>query len=217
MPPVGSSAPTGPVLQHLGPLWRAAYVLLGVVALAVAALLLLSFEFATFALWLFVVVALFALGLFDILSSQNAREASAAVRTWRLVLGVLILGFAFLALFDLLYAFLLLTILVGVGLLFQGLYLLVGVGRSGHLTDWQRNLGTALGAIDIVLAFLVLAFPILAFVLVWVLIALAVIVAAIHFLATGLSGVRRPILPEEERLLGATGVLSFARPPSPPT
>lgn len=184
-------------VQHLSSGMRTAYALLGVVALIFAVLLLaspfLSGYFATFVLYIFVVVALLVMGISDIVASTSTPEANSGLRTLRLILGVLIILFAFVALIDVYFAFIVLWIFVGLGLLFQGMFLLFGVGASNQLEGWQRGMGTALGVIDIIFAFLVLLLPVFAFILVWILIAVAVIAAAIYLFTIASSGVKRPM------------------------
>lgn len=176
---------------------RAAYALLGVVAIAFAVALLVSPFFngwvMTFTLWIFVVVALLAMGISDIVAGTSPSEAPSGLRTLRLILGVFIIIFAFVALLSAYFAFVVLWIFVGLGLLFQGFFLLAGVGASTQLEGWQRGLGTGMGVIDIILAFLVLLLPVFAFILVAVLIAIAVIAAAIYLFGIASSGVKRPL------------------------
>lgn len=193
--PMGAAKPTD--VQHLSSGMRTAYALLAVVATAFAVLLLaspfLNGYFATFVLYIFVVIALLAMGISDIVASTSTPEANSGLRTLRLMLGVLIIIFAFVALIDVYFAFVVLWIFVGLGLLFQGMFLLFGVGASTQLEGWQRGMGTALGVIDVIFAFLVLLLPVFAFILVWFLIAVAVIAAAIYLFSIASSGVKRPM------------------------
>jgi uncharacterized membrane protein HdeD (DUF308 family) len=212
-------------VQHLTSGMRTAYALLGVVALVFAVILLaspfLSGYFATFVLYIFVVIALLVMGISDIVASTSTPEASSGLRTLRLILGVLIILFAFVALIDVYFAFVVLWIFVGLGLLFQGMFLLFGVGASDQLEGWQRGMGTALGVIDIVFAFLVLLIPVFAFILVWILIAVAVIAAAIYLLTIASSGVKRAMpqifnVPGLMPPTGGTGPMSPPPPAAPP-
>ncbi len=195
-PPNRAPSPTTPQ-QHLSTGMRAGYAILGVAALAFAIALLSSFFLSgyvwTFTLYIFVVVALLVLGISDILSATSHPEAPEGLRTLRLILGVLILIFAFVALADVYFAFLVLWIFVGLGLLFQGLFLLAGVGGSVHLESWQRGMGSALGVLDILLAFLVLLIPLFAFVFVGVLVAFGVVVAGVYLLTMASTGVTKPL------------------------
>ncbi len=217
----GSTA-TPAEVQHLSSGMRTAYALLGVVAVVFAVLLLvspfLSGYFATFVLYIFVVIALLVMGFSDIMAGTSAAEASSGLRTLRLILGVLIVIFAFVALIDIYFAFVVLWIFVGLGLLFQGMFLLFGVGASNQLEGWQRGMGTALGVIDIVFAFLVLLVPVFAFILVWFLIAVAVIAAAAYLFAIASSGVKRPMpqLFDVPGLMPPTGGAGGPMSPSPP-
>lgn len=215
--PSAAASPT-PV-QHLSSGMRTAYGLLGVVALVFAVLLLaspfLNGYFATFVLYIFVVVALLVMGISDIVSGTSTAEANSGLRTLRMILGIFIIIFALVALIDIYFAFLVLWIFVGLGLLFQGMFLLMGVGMSNQLEGWQRGMGTALGVIDIIFAFLVLLIPVFAFILVWILIAVAVIAAAVYLLGIASSGVKRP-MPQMFNVPGLMPPTGGMGPMSPP-
>ncbi len=194
----GNSSPasTGPA-QHLSNGMRTGYGALGVVAIAFAALLLFSAfrtgYFASFVLYLFAVVALLALGTSDIVAAMSPHEAPSSLRTLRLVLGVLILVFAFVALVDIRFAFVVIWVFVGLGLLFQGLFLIGGVGASQQIEGNLRGLGIALGVIDIALAFVVILIPALALYLVLFLIAIALVAASVYLFTIASTGVKRPL------------------------
>ncbi len=192
---MGNASPE-PV-EHVGGGMRVAYVLLGILAFVFAVALLVSFFwqgiFAAWVLYVFVVVSLLLMGIFDIMSGSSGGDpAMAGMRTLQVILGVFVLIFAFVALVDIRFAFLALWVLVGLGLLFQGIFLLAGIGAAGPLPGWQRGLGSALGVIDLILAFLVLLIPGLALVLVALLISIAGFVAAATFFSIGVSGEKRP-------------------------
>ncbi len=191
-----TSAPGAPV-QHLSKGMRTGYGILGIVAVAFAGLLLFSTfttgYFATFVLYLFAVLALLSLGTADIVSAMSPHEAPGGLRTVRLILGVLILIFAFIALVDIRVAFVVVWIFVALGLLFQGLFLVGGVGASEHLEGNVRGLGIALGVIDIAFAFVVILIPPLALYLVLLLIAIAVLAAAVYLFTIASTGVKKPL------------------------
>ena len=227
MQPTTTPAGTAPSnnVQHLTSGMRSAYALLGVAALVFAVLLLaspfLNGYFATFVLYIFVVIALLVMGISDIVAGTSAAEANQGLRTLRLILGILIIIFAFVALIDIYFAFVVLWIFVGLGLLFQGFFLLAGVGGSNQLEGWQRGMGTALGVIDIIFAFLVLLIPVFAFILVWFLIAIAVIAAAIYLFTIASSGVKKPMpqmfnVPGFSPPGGSGGMGPMSPPPAAP-
>ena len=218
--PASPSSPTA--TQQVSTGMRAAYALLGVLAFAFSIALLASFFLSgyvwTFTLYIFVVVALLVMGISDIVAGTSPSEAPSGLRTLRLILGILIIIFAFFALIDVYFAFIVLWIFVGLGLLFQGFFLLAGVGGSNQLEGWQRGLGTGLGVIDIILAFLVLIVPVFAFIFVGVLIAIAVIMAGVYLLSIASTGVKRP-MPQMFNVPGFTppgGMGPMSPPPAPP-
>ncbi|MEM0129342.1 MAG: hypothetical protein QXG65_04180 [Thermoplasmata archaeon] len=197
---VSPPSPTNaPFAQHVPGGIRVAYAVLGIIAMAFAIALLASFFASgfvwTLTLYVFAVVALLAMGVADIVSATSHAEAPSGIRTLRLILGVIIIIFAFVALVDIRFALLAVWVFVSVGLLFQGLFLVAGVGASTHLEGWQRGVASALGVIDIVLAFFAILVPVFAFVFVGFLIAIAAIAVAIYFLTIASTGVRRPMPP----------------------
>jgi uncharacterized membrane protein HdeD (DUF308 family) len=178
---------------------RVAYILLGILAFVFGVALLVSFFwqgiFALWVLYIFVVVSLLLMGIFDIVAgSQGGDEAMSGLRTLRVILGVIIIIFAFVALFSVYFALAVLWIFVGIGLFFQGIFLLAGIGAAGQLPGWQRGLGSALGVIDLILAFLVLLIPGLAFILVALFIAIAGFVIGAACFTIGISGEKTPFI-----------------------
>lgn len=221
-PPAASMAAPTPT-QRLSSGMRAVYAGLGVVALATAALIVASAFIGGWLifLWAFVIVALLTMGISDIAASTSSVEAPQGLRTLRLVLGIIIILFAFIAVFSVFFALTLLWIFVGLGLLFQGMFLLMGVGASNQLEGWQRGMGTALGVIDVIFAFLVLLLPVFAFILVWILLTVAVLAAAIYLLGIASSGVKRPlpVMMNVPGFMPPVGGMGGGAPPpaSPPT
>lgn len=203
---------------------RAAYIVLGIVALIFAIALLTSFFshgiFAAWVLYVFVVVSLLLMGIYDVASATGpAVPGQVDLRGFRLALGIFVILFAFVALFSAFFAFFILWVFVGVGLFFQGFFLLAGIGATGPLPDWQRGLGSALGVIDIILAFLVLLIPGLALFLVGFFIAIAGFVAAVTFFSIGMTGEKKPFqmpmeIPGFPPMGGPGGP---GLPPAPPT
>ncbi len=186
-------------VESVGGGMRVAYILLGILAFVFGVALLVSFFwqgiFALWVLYIFVVVSLLLMGIFDIVSgSAPGDEAQSGLRTLRVILGVIIIIFAFVALFSVYFALTILWIFVGIGLLFQGIFLLAGIGAAGQLPEWQRGLGSALGVIDLILAFLVLLIPGLAFILVALFIAIAGFVIGVTCFTIGVSGEKKPFL-----------------------
>ncbi|MGI0140515.1 MAG: hypothetical protein ACREBT_05145 [Thermoplasmata archaeon] len=207
-------------VQHLSEGMRTGYAILGIILIALAALVIASpflsgyVFFAT--VWVFAVAALLLMGIADLTAATSQTEAPEGIRTLRMIFGVLIIIFAFIAAIDFQFAFVVVWIFVGLGLLFQAFYLLAGVGGSNMLPDWQRNAGVGLGVIELIMAFLVLLFPIFAFTLVWLLVSIGALMLAFHLLSTASSGVKRPLAP-------MMGVPGFSNPPmgglggAPPT
>ena len=183
--------------QRLSSATRAGYAALGVVTIALAALLLVSAFgagiFASLVLYVFAVVALFTLGASDIVAAMSPHEAPSGLRTLRLVLGALILIFGVVALLDIRFAFVVIWVFVGLGLLFQGFFLIGGVGASPQIDGTLRGLGIALGVIDVALAFVVIVIPALALYLVLLLIAVALVMASIYLFTIASTGVKRPL------------------------
>lgn len=190
----GSATPAK--MEHVGEGMRAAYVVLGVLALVFAVVLLVSVFsqgiFAAWVLYIFVVISLLLMGIYDIVSATSGAGARSELRGFHLGLGIIILIFAFVALYSAYFAFTVLWIFVGLGLFFQGFLLIAGIGAAGPLPDWQRGLGSALGVIDLILAFLVLLIPGIALVLVALLIAVSGFVAGVTFFTIGVSGEKKP-------------------------
>lgn len=208
--PTPSSPPQPTEVQHLSQGMRAGYGLLGIVLIAFAGILLASpfihgYVFAA-TLWLFAVLALLAMGISDIVASTSQPEAPEGLRMLRLLLGVLVIIFAFVAALSFSFALLVIWIFIGLGLLFQAIFLLAGVGGSNQLPEWQRGFGVGLGVVELVLAFLVLLFPVFAFTLAWILISISAITVAIYLLGVASTGVKKPL----PVMMGMPG---FANPP----
>lgn len=225
MTTASSTESTAPArTEPVGKGMRAGYFALGILAFAFALALLASFFwrgiFALSVLYIFVVASLLLMGIFDIVSgSEGGDPALSRMRSLRVVLGVFILIFAFVALFSVYFALTVLWVFVGFGLFFQGIFLIAGIGAASPLPPWQRGLGSTLGAVDLVLAFLVLLIPGLAFILVAFLIALAGFVAGVTFLTIGVTGERKPFdmplnVPGFPPMGGPGG--PGAMPPAPP-
>ncbi|MFZ0699554.1 MAG: hypothetical protein WAN74_05140 [Thermoplasmata archaeon] len=210
----GSASPVP--MEHVGGGMRVAYLLLGILAFVFALALLVSFFwqgiFAAWVLYIFVVVSLLLMGIFDIVSGSSGGDPSqSGMRSLRVILGVFILIFAFVALFSVYFAFTVLWIFVGLGLFFQGIFLLAGIGAAGQLPQWQRGLGSALGVLDLILAFLVLLIPGIALILVALLIAIAGFAAGVTFFSIGLTGEKRPF----EMPMGVPGFPPMGGPGGP--
>lgn len=147
--------------------------------------------------WL-VIIALFVIGLGNLVSGASAAEgASSASRGVRVAIGVLVIILAILAILPVAFnttvggytALTLLWIVVGLALTLEGIFLLV-VGMVPELPGWIRGVSILFGIIVLIFGILALIYPAFGPVLVWLIISIALLAVGIRLLAVAAAGIR---------------------------
>jgi uncharacterized membrane protein HdeD (DUF308 family) len=139
--------------------YRGIQIVLGIVAIVLAVLVLLLFEFAV-AFMIF----LFALGLMIVgFSGIISGASSTAIPSWRrslsIVLGVLSIVVAILAIIFPLTGISILIILLAIGLLINGIIGIDSGATNSDLPGWHRAIYVILGVVLVVFSIIILLEP----------------------------------------------------------
>lgn len=187
---------------------RALYGIFGAICLLIAISLLYSglnyglnggsgYFAIGFLQWL-VIIALFVIGLSNLVSGASAAEgSSSAYRGIRAAIGVLVIILAILAILPVAFnttvggytALTFLWIVVGLALTLEGIFLLV-VGMVPELPGWIRGVSVLFGIIVLVFGILALIYPAFGPVLVWLIISIALLAVGIRLLVVAAAGIR---------------------------
>ncbi|MGI0140514.1 MAG: hypothetical protein ACREBT_05140 [Thermoplasmata archaeon] len=187
---------------------RVAYGVLGAIVFFLGLFLLISgIQYGThggsgafaqnFLEWL-VIVALFAVGVLNLLSAGVPAEGdSGALRGIRAAIGVIVIVLGIVAIWPVAFgttvggwtAFTFLWVLVAVAFTLEGLFLIL-IGASTRVEGWQRGLAVALGVIVLIFGILAWAYPNFATFVVWSIFSIALLAFGLRFLIIAGTGIR---------------------------
>ncbi|MFZ0699555.1 MAG: hypothetical protein WAN74_05145 [Thermoplasmata archaeon] len=203
-----SASATATISESLGSGSRALYGVIGAICLIIAISLLYSglnyglgagsgWFATTFLQWL-VIIALFVIGIANLVSaSSKAEGASSAHRGIRVAIGVIVIILAILAILPLAFGvsvggysgLVLLSVFVGVALIFEAIFLIV-VGMVPEIPTWIRGVSIVLGIIVLIFGVFALVYPFFGPFLVWLVFSIALLAVAIRLLLVAASGIR---------------------------
>ena len=173
--------------MSISPNWlRGVQISLGIITV-ILSIYALAFPAVTFvAIIVLLAIILFIVGIEMIISGMFL---SAKGRWTTIGLGVVILIFAGLAIsFPVATAFIV-TIFVGIGLIFNGAARIVD-GVSGKHNGWAKYFLIGVGILSIIIGAIVLSSPLLGAVFAGIIIAIGLLITGIQMIAVGASGRR---------------------------
>ena len=174
------------------PSWlRAAQVIVGIVCILLSTAIFLSPGLGSYTLLFLIEITLIIIGSERVASGIASRGTKRSSRAISIGLGLGIIGFAVLGFLTPKLTTQWLIILLGLGLLANGILRIIDGLRNIEYERFTRLFRLGAGAVSIAISILVLVNPRFGFYLLMVIIAVALVVTGIELLMVGIKGKRK--------------------------
>jgi uncharacterized membrane protein HdeD (DUF308 family) len=174
------------------PSWlRAAQVIVGLVCILLSITIFLSSGLGSYTLLFLIEITLIIIGSERVASGITSRGTKRSSRAISIGLGLGIIGFAVLGFLTPKLTTQWLIILLGLGLLANGILRIIDGLRNIEYERFTRLFRLGAGAVSVVISILVLVYPRFGFYLLMVIIAVALVVTGIELLMVGIKGKRK--------------------------
>lgn len=174
------------------PSWlRAAQVIVGIVCVLLSTTIFLSPGLGSYTLLFLIEITLIIIGSERVASGITSRGTKRSSRAISIGLGLGIIGFAVLGFLTPKLTTQWLIILLGLGLLANGILRIIDGLRNIEYERFTRLFRLGAGAVSIAISILVLVYPRFGFYLLMVIIAVALVVTGIELLMVGIKGKRK--------------------------
>ena len=174
------------------PSWlRAAQVIVGIVCVLLSTTIFLSPGLGSYTLLFLIEITLIIIGSERVASGIASRGTKRSSRAISIGLGLGIIGFAVLGFLTPKLTTQWLIILLGLGLLANGILRIIDGLRNIEYERFTRLFRLGAGAVSVVISILVLVYPRFGFYLLMVIIAVALVVTGIELLMVGIKGKRK--------------------------
>jgi uncharacterized membrane protein HdeD (DUF308 family) len=174
------------------PSWlRAAQVIVGIVCILLSITIFLSSGLGSYTLLFLIEITLIIIGSERVASGIASRGTKRSSRAINIGLGLGIIGFAVLGFLTPQLTTQWLIILLGLGLLANGILRIIDGLRNIEYERFTRLFRLGAGAVSVVISILVLVYPRFGFYLLMVIIAVALVVTGIELLMVGIKGKRK--------------------------
>jgi len=171
------------------PSWvRMAQIGLGVVILILSILVLINPILGSISVIIILALLLLFVG-FEKIVSGIAFPGRA--RLVNIGLGIIIVILAAVALMYPAGAGAIIVVLLGIALLIEGISRIIHTLRDPRRRGWSKYFGIGVGVLSIILAIVIIAYPDIGLALAGILIGIALLIASIQIISTGLRGRRR--------------------------
>jgi uncharacterized membrane protein HdeD (DUF308 family) len=173
------------------PSWlRAAQVIVGIVCVLLSTTIFLSPGLGSYTLLFLIEITLIIIGSERVASGITSRGTKRSSRAISIGLGLGIIGFAVLGFLTPKLTTQWLIILLGLGLLANGILRIIDGLRNIEYERFTRLFRLGAGAVSIAISILVLVYPRFGFYLLMVIIAVALVITGIELLIVGIKGKR---------------------------
>jgi uncharacterized membrane protein HdeD (DUF308 family) len=174
------------------PSWlRAAQVIVGIVCILLSIAIFLSSGLGSYTLLFLIEITLIIIGSERVATGITLRGTKRSSRAINIGLGLGIIGFAVLGFLTPQLTTQWLIILLGLGLLANGILRIIDGLRNIEYERFTRLFRLGAGAVSVVISILVLVNPRFGFYLLMVIIAVALVVTGIELLMVGIKGKRK--------------------------
>lgn len=174
------------------PSWlRAAQVIVGIVCILLSITIFLSSGLGSYTLLFLIEITLIIIGSERVATGITLRGTKRSSRAINIGLGLGIIGFAVLGFLTPQLTTQWLIILLGLGLLANGILRIIDGLRNIEYERFTRLFRLGAGAVSVVISILVLVYPRFGFYLLMVIIAVALVVTGIELLMVGIKGKRK--------------------------
>jgi uncharacterized membrane protein HdeD (DUF308 family) len=174
------------------PSWlRAAQVIVGIVCILLSITIFLSPGLGSYTLLFLIEITLIIIGSERVATGITLRGTKRSSRAINIGLGLGIIGFAVLGFLTPQLTTQWLIILLGLGLLANGILRIIDGLRNIEYERFTRLFRLGAGAVSVVISILVLVNPKFGFYLLMVIIAVALVVTGIELLMVGIKGKRK--------------------------
>jgi uncharacterized membrane protein HdeD (DUF308 family) len=174
------------------PSWlRAAQVIVGIVCILLSITIFLSSGLGSYTLLFLIEITLIIIGSERVATGITLRGTKRSSRAINIGLGLGIIGFAVLGFLTPQLTTQWLIILLGLGLLANGILRIIDGLRNIEYERFTRLFRLGAGAVSVVISILVLVNPRFGFYLLMVIIAVALVVTGIELLMVGIKGKRK--------------------------
>jgi uncharacterized membrane protein HdeD (DUF308 family) len=174
------------------PSWlRAAQVIVGIVCILLSIAIFLSSGLGSYTLLFLIEITLIIIGSERVATGITSRGIKRSSRAINIGLGLGIIGFALLGFLTPQLTTQWLIILLGLGLLANGILRIIDGLRNIEYERFTRLFRLGAGAVSVVISILVLVNPRFGFYLLMVIIAVALVVTGIELLMVGIKGKRK--------------------------
>jgi uncharacterized membrane protein HdeD (DUF308 family) len=174
------------------PSWlRAAQVIVGIVCILLSITIFLSSGLGSYTLLFLIEITLIIIGSERVATGITLRGTKRSSRAINIGLGLGIIGFAVLGFLTPQLTTQWLIILLGLGLLANGILRIIDGLRNIEYERFTRLFRLGTGAVSVVISILVLVNPRFGFYLLMVIIAIALVVTGIELLMVGIKGKRK--------------------------
>jgi uncharacterized membrane protein HdeD (DUF308 family) len=174
------------------PRWlRAAQVIVGIVCILLSITIFLSSGLGSYTLLFLIEITLIIIGSERVATGITLRGTKRSSRAINIGLGLGIIGFAVLGFLTPQLTTQWLIILLGLGLLANGILRIIDGLRNIEYERFTRLFRLGTGAVSVVISILVLVNPRFGFYLLMVIIAIALVVTGIELLMVGIKGKRK--------------------------
>lgn len=173
------------------PSWlRAAQVIVGIVCILLSTTIFLSPGLGSYTLLFLIEITLIIIGSERVATGITSRGTKRSSRAISIGLGLGIIGFAVLGFLTPKLTTQWLIILLGLGLLANGILRIIDGLRNIEYERFTRLFRLGAGAVSIAISILVLVYPRFGFYLLMVIIAVALVITGIELLMVGIKGKR---------------------------
>ena len=173
------------------PRWlRAAQVIVGIVCILLTFIIFSSPKIGNFTLLFLIEITLIIIGLERVATGITSHGTKRLYRAINIGLGLGITGFAVLGFLTPKITTQWLIILLGLGLLANGILRIIDVLRKSEYGGFTRMLRLGAGIVSVAISILVLIYPKFGLYLLLIIIAVAVFITGIEILIVGIKGKR---------------------------
>jgi uncharacterized membrane protein HdeD (DUF308 family) len=174
------------------PRWlRAAQVIVGIVCILLSITIFLSPGLGSYTLLFLIEITLIIIGSERVASGIASRGTKKSSRAISIGFGLGIIGFAVLGFLTPKLTTQWLIVLLGLGLLANGILRIIDGLRNIEYERFTRLFRLGAGAVSIAISILVLVYPRFGFYLLMVIIAVALVITGIELLMVGIKGKRK--------------------------
>lgn len=173
------------------PRWlRAAQVIVGIVCILLSTIILLSPKLGNFTLLFLIEITLIIIGLERVATGITAHSTKRLSRAINIGLGLGITGFAVLGFLTPKLTTQWLIVLLGLGLLANGVLRIIDGLRKSEYGRFTRLLSLGAGTVSVAISILILIYPKFGLYLLLIIIAVALFITGIEILIVGIKGKR---------------------------